>query len=264
MLMVVGDRKGRVGVGLGKAPDVVSAIKKGIKKAKKKMVTIPIDGTTIPFPVEVKEGAAVVMLKPAPKGSGVIAGGPVRAVVEAAGIRDISSKILGSQNQASNVYATFEALKRIQNLVSIKGLKLRSLAEIEAEEQKKSRNCRKNTRSGLQVSKNRKRKSGKPLLNLSPRQNQPPNLRLLLNQRLLPNPRPPRKQPRNKVRICHYYTNFPAQRQNPRNGLGAVMVPAREVTPHPVAKKARFPAVEQKFLYGLKVDNCHSLSDCRC
>jgi small subunit ribosomal protein S5 len=137
VLMVVGDRKGRVGVGLGKAPDVVSAIKKGIKKAKKKMVTIPIDGTTIPFPVEVKEGAAVVMLKPAPKGSGVIAGGPVRAVVEAAGIRDISSKILGSQNQASNVYATFEALKRIQNLVSIKGLKLRSLAEIEAEEQKK-------------------------------------------------------------------------------------------------------------------------------
>ena len=204
------------------------------------------------------------MLKPAPKGSGVIAGGPVRAVVEAAGIRDISSKILGSQNQASNVYATFEALKRIQNLVSIKGLKLRSLAEIEAEEQKKEQELQEKHKNRAASKQEQEKEERKPLLNLSPRQNQPPNLRLLLNQRLLPNPRPPRKQPRNKVRICHYYTNFPAQRQNPRNGLGAVMVTAREVTPHPVAKKARFPAVEQKFLYGLKVDNCHSLSDCRC
>ena len=137
VLMVVGDRKGRVGVGLGKATDVVSAIRKGIKKAKKKMITIPLDGTTIPFPVEVKYGAGRIMLKPAPKGSGVIAGGPVRAVVEAAGIRDISSKILGTDNQASNVYATFEALRQIQQLVEIKGIKLRSIAEIEAEEAKK-------------------------------------------------------------------------------------------------------------------------------
>jgi small subunit ribosomal protein S5 len=136
-LMVVGDKKGRVGVGLGKATDVVSAIRKGIKKAKKRMITVPLDGTTIPFPILVSEGAGTVLLKPAPKGSGVIAGGPVRAVVEAAGITDISSKILGSENQASSVYATFEALKQIRQLVEIKGIQLRSLAEIEAEEAKK-------------------------------------------------------------------------------------------------------------------------------
>lgn len=134
VLMVVGDKKGRVGVGLGKASDVLGAIKKGIKKAKKKMITVPLDGTTVPFPITVKKGAGVVMLKPAPKGSGVIAGGPVRAVVEAAGIRDISSKILGSENQASSVYATFEALTQIQKIVQLKGIKLKSIAQVEAEE----------------------------------------------------------------------------------------------------------------------------------
>lgn len=134
VLMVVGDKKGRVGVGLGKATDVLSAIKKGIKKAKKKMITVPLDGTTVPFPIVVKKGAGEVMLKPAPKGSGVIAGGPVRAVVEAAGIRDISSKILGSENQASSVYATFHALTQIQKIVELKGIKLKSIAEVEAEE----------------------------------------------------------------------------------------------------------------------------------
>ena len=136
-LMVVGDKKGRVGVALGKAPDLLSAIKKGVKKAKKKMIMVPMDGTTIPFAIEVKKGAGRVLLKPAPRGSGVIAGGPVRAVVEAAGIRDISSKILGSENQASSVYATFEALRQIAHLVKIKGLKLKSIAEIEAEEKAK-------------------------------------------------------------------------------------------------------------------------------
>jgi len=134
VLMVVGDKKGRVGVGLGKATDVLGAIKKGIKKAKKRMINVPLDGTTVPFPIEVKKGAGRVMLKPAPKGSGVIAGGPVRAVVEAAGIRDISSKILGSENQASSVYATFEALTQIQKIVELKGIKLKSIAEVEAEE----------------------------------------------------------------------------------------------------------------------------------
>jgi small subunit ribosomal protein S5 len=137
VLMVVGDKKGRVGVGLGKASDVVGAIKKGIKKAKKKLITVPLDGTTIPFALTVKKGAGKVMLKPAPKGSGVIAGGPVRAVVEAAGIRDISSKIMGSENQSSSVYATFEALIQITKIVNLKNIKLRSIAEIEAEEKKK-------------------------------------------------------------------------------------------------------------------------------
>lgn len=86
---------------------------------------------------KLKKGAAKVLLKPAPKGSGVIAGGPVRSVVEAAGIRDLSAKILGSDNQASNVYATFIALKKMQQLVDLKGIKLKSVVEVEAEEAKR-------------------------------------------------------------------------------------------------------------------------------
>lgn len=136
-LMVVGDKKGKVGLGLGKAHDVLSAIKKGVKKAKKHMITIPLDGTTIPFKMEVKLGAGRVLLKPAAKGTGVIAGGPVRAVVEAAGVRDISAKILGSDNQASSVYATFEALRQMKRIVEIRGIKLRSIVDIEREEKEK-------------------------------------------------------------------------------------------------------------------------------
>lgn len=136
-LMVVGDKKGKVGLGLGKAHDVLSAIKKGVKKAKKHMITIPLDGTTIPFKMEVKLGAGRVLLKPAAKGTGVIAGGPVRAVVEAAGVRDISAKILGSDNRASSVYATFEALKQMKRIVEIRGIKLRSIVDIEREEKEK-------------------------------------------------------------------------------------------------------------------------------
>jgi small subunit ribosomal protein S5 len=114
VLVVVGDKKGRVGVGLGGAPDVTSAVKKAVSYAKKHLFTVPMKGKTIPHMVLVKRGAARVMIKPAPPGTGVIAGGAVRAVVEAAGIRDIVSKILGSKNQASNVYATLEALKKLQ------------------------------------------------------------------------------------------------------------------------------------------------------
>ena len=113
VLTVVGDRKGRVGVGLGKAPDVSSAIKKGVSIAKKHLVEVPIIDGTIPFEYYIKLGAAKVLLKPAPKGSGVIAGGAVRSVVAAAGIQNVSSKVLGTKNQASNVYATIEALKRL-------------------------------------------------------------------------------------------------------------------------------------------------------
>ena len=114
VLVVVGDRKGRVGVGLGKAPDVSSAIHKAVSYAKKHLLTVPMRGTTIPHEVFIKRGAAQVLIKPAPPGTGVIAGGAVRAVVEAAGIRDVVSKILGSKNQASNVYATLEALKHLR------------------------------------------------------------------------------------------------------------------------------------------------------
>lgn len=116
VLVVVGDKKGRVGVGLGRAPDVSSAVAKGVNYAKKHLISVPFRGTTIPHQVYVKLGAAKVLLKPAPLGSGVIAGGAVRAVVEAVGIRDIVSKILGTRNQASNVYATFEALKKLKEI----------------------------------------------------------------------------------------------------------------------------------------------------
>ncbi len=117
VLMVVGDKKSRVGVGLGKAPDVLSAIKKGVRLAKKHLITVPLRGTTIPHDIRVKFGAAEIMIKPAPPGSGVIAGGAVRAVVEAAGIKDISSKVLGTRNQATNVYATMKALKLLKGVI---------------------------------------------------------------------------------------------------------------------------------------------------
>lgn len=113
VLVVVGDKKGKVGVGLGKAGDVSSSIRKGIEVAKKHMLFVPIVNDTIPLEVRVKVGAARVMLKPAPRGSGVIAGGAVRSVVEAAGIHNISSKVLGTKNQASNVYATLVALQHV-------------------------------------------------------------------------------------------------------------------------------------------------------
>lgn len=116
VLVVVGDKNGKVGVGLGKAPDVLSAIKKGVKQGRKRLISVPMVERTIPYPIEVKLGAAKVLLKPAPAGTGVIAGGAVRAVVEAAGIKDIYSKILGSSNQASNVYATLEALRHLRLL----------------------------------------------------------------------------------------------------------------------------------------------------
>lgn len=114
VLVVVGDKKGKVGVGLGGAPDVSSAVRKAVSYAKKHLITVPMKGTTIPHHIFLKRGAARVFLKPAPPGTGVIAGGAVRAVVDAAGIRDIVSKIMGSKNQASNVYATLEALKQFK------------------------------------------------------------------------------------------------------------------------------------------------------
>lgn len=113
-LVAVGDRKGRVGVALGKALGVPDAIKKGVTKAKKHLITVPTKGDTIPHPISIKRGAAKIMLKPAPAGSGLIAGGAVRAVVELAGIKDISSKILGTKNKSSNILATMEALKQLK------------------------------------------------------------------------------------------------------------------------------------------------------
>jgi len=115
VIVVVGDRKGRVGVGLGKAADVQSAVRKAATYAKKHLITVPMRGKSIPHQIFYKRGAAQIMLKPAPDGTGVIAGGAVRVVVEAAGVENVVSKILGTKNQASNVYATLEALKRLKN-----------------------------------------------------------------------------------------------------------------------------------------------------
>ena len=111
-LAVVGDKNGKVGVGLGKAMDVSTAIRKAIILARKKLLTVPIVNGTIPFRIDVKVGAAKIMLKPAPKGSGIIAGGAVRSVVSVAGIENISSKVLGTTNAVNNVYATMEALRQ--------------------------------------------------------------------------------------------------------------------------------------------------------
>lgn len=116
VLVVVGDRKGRVGVGLGKAAEVQSAVKKASAYAKKHLIEVPLKGRTIPHPILIKMGAAKVLLKPAPVGTGVIAGGAVRVVVEAAGIFDVVSKILGTKNQASNVYATLSALSKLKKI----------------------------------------------------------------------------------------------------------------------------------------------------
>lgn len=113
-LVIVGNRNGKVGVGLGKSTDVSQAIIKASTYARKRMIDVPIANGTIPHSIRIKKGAAEVLLKPAPQGTGIIAGGAVRAVVEAAGIKNISSKILGSDNKANNVYAVFEALQRLE------------------------------------------------------------------------------------------------------------------------------------------------------
>lgn len=120
-LVVVGDKKGRVGAGIAKAPDVVSGIQKAISYAKKHLINVPMKGTTIPYEITYKYGAAKIILKPAPQGSGIIAGGPVRAVLEASGIKDVVAKMLGSNNKASNVYAVIEALKALDELAQKKG-----------------------------------------------------------------------------------------------------------------------------------------------
>lgn len=126
VIVVVGDRKGRVGVGLGKALDVQSAVAKATAYAKKHLLTVPLkENRTIPHTIFIKLGAAKVLLKPAPVGTGVIAGGAVRVIVEAAGVHDIVAKILGTKNRASNVYATLEALKKLkpvkEKALSVKG-----------------------------------------------------------------------------------------------------------------------------------------------
>lgn len=119
-LVVVGDKKGKVGVGLAKATDVRNAIRKSVDAAKRKMTMIPLAGTTVPYSVHEKFSAAEVLLKPAPPGSGIIAGGAMRVVLEAAGVRDAVGRILGTKNKVSNVYATLKALEKISEIVEMK------------------------------------------------------------------------------------------------------------------------------------------------
>lgn len=129
-LMVVGDGKGKVGFGLGKAAEVPEAIRKGIEDAKKNMITVSLSGSTIPHEVIGEKGAGRVLLKPAAPGTGVIAGGPVRIIMEAAGIKDIRTKCLRSNNPQNVVTATMEGLKSLRDAAQVAAVRGKAVEEL--------------------------------------------------------------------------------------------------------------------------------------
>ena len=129
-LMVVGDEKGRVGCGMGKAVEIPEAIRKGLEDAKKSMITIPLNGTTIPHEVVGVFGTGKVKMLPAPEGTGVIAGGPVRAVLEAAGIKDIVTKSIGSNNKINMVRATLAGLKQLRSAEQVAAMRGKNVEEL--------------------------------------------------------------------------------------------------------------------------------------
>ena len=129
-LMVVGDEKGRVGCGMGKAVEIPEAIRKGVEDAKKSMINVPLSGTTIPHEVVGVFGTGRVKLLPAPEGTGVIAGGPVRAVLEACGIKDIVTKSIGTNNKINMVRATLAGLKQLRSAEQVAQMRGKSVEEL--------------------------------------------------------------------------------------------------------------------------------------
>ncbi len=160
-MVVVGDRKGRVGVAIGRAADTRSSIEKAAKKAEKRMVKIDLIGDTIPHKMEHKYGAAEIMIKPAGPGTGVIASNAIRSVMELAGVRNVLTKQLGSQNPVTNTYCVFEALKKLDKTRIVRKMKERAKAQNDSKNDGKKENEKKNQKDKSKETKKSKTEKSK-------------------------------------------------------------------------------------------------------